>query len=207
MVDTPCSLVWGCWTSSPPELWLWGLHFVPLNKGRVSPVVTMGLQGCSTFSQPGNWFRGLFFAAGSMVAFFIGVLAGCYGEWPPWGFPLEEPCPETHPHQRRRGSTLSLPKALSHSPPKGMVDPPVGRLTFSLQNWRARVYATFCLCWISQISWQAKMKSGGGKDTAVQVEPDGHSSPGIVHSSLWELKRGPYLTWQLFVVVHPRYHS
>ena len=75
MVDTPCSLICGFWTS-PPGLWLWGLCFMPLDKGRVSPVATMGLEGCSTFSQPGNWFGGLLFAAGSMVAFFMRVLAG-----------------------------------------------------------------------------------------------------------------------------------
>ena len=128
VVNTLGSSVWGFQTSPSPKLQLWGLHLRPLNKGGICLAVTMGLEGCSTFSQPGNLFRGLF-AAGSMVvsmvASFTGVLAGHSGEWPLlvgwWGFPLEELHPWTHPHQRRRGSTSSLPQALLCSQPKGMV--------------------------------------------------------------------------------------
>ena len=132
VVDTPGPSVWGCQTNPPPKLQLWGLLFGPLGKGEVSPAATMGLEGCSTFSQPGNLFGGLFSAQGPMVISMVASLTGCWlvlawcsGGWPPWvgwwGFLLEELCPWTHPHWRRRGSTPSLPEALSHSLPKGMV--------------------------------------------------------------------------------------
>ena len=115
-----------------PKLWLRGLHLGPLDKGEICPMVAMGLEGCNTFSQPGNLFGGLFsavdFMVMSMVASFTGAPAGV--GWALWGVtslggmrgsPLVELCPWTHPHWRRRGSISSLPKALFHSPPKGMV--------------------------------------------------------------------------------------
>ena len=77
MDDTPCPLVWGCWSNPPPKPWLWCLYFMPLNKGRVSLAVTTGLEGCSTFSQPGNLFGGLFSVAGSMVIPTVASLMGC----------------------------------------------------------------------------------------------------------------------------------
>ena len=46
---------------------------------------TTGLEGCNTFSQPGNLFGGLFSAAGSMVistaVSFVGALAGTGWCW------------------------------------------------------------------------------------------------------------------------------
>ena len=66
VVDTPGSLVWGCQTSPPPKLWLWGLLLRPLDKGKVSLAVTMGLEGC----------RGLFSAGGSTVISTVASLMG-----------------------------------------------------------------------------------------------------------------------------------
>ena len=48
------------------------------------------------------------------------------------------------------------------------------RSTFSTQNWRAQVYATIFSCWISQISWQAKIESSSGRKSSWQR----HSSAG-----------------------------
>ena len=132
VVNTLGSSVQGIWTSPSPKLQLQGLFLGPFDKGGICPAVTMGLEGCNTFSQPGNLFRGLFSAVGSMVAStaasFTGVLAGV--GWAPlgvtssggmMGLPLEEPQPWTHPHQRKRGSTSSPPRVLLCSLPKGMV--------------------------------------------------------------------------------------
>ena len=83
VVNTLGSLGWGIQTSPSPKLLLWGLCLGPLNEGGICPVATMGLEGCSTFSQPGNLFRGLFSTVGSMimsmVASFTGGLANVGG--------------------------------------------------------------------------------------------------------------------------------
>ena len=85
----------------------------------------MGLEGCSTFSQPGNLFRGLFSAASSMVvstaASFTGMLAGVglaprsnFFGWDDGGLHALE-----HILIREREVALpSPPRALLHSLPK-----------------------------------------------------------------------------------------
>ena len=67
VVNTLSSSVWGIWTNPSPKLQLQGLCLRPLDKGGIHLAATMGLEGCSTFSQAGNLFGGLFSAAGSMV--------------------------------------------------------------------------------------------------------------------------------------------
>ena len=102
--------------------------------GGICPVATTGQEGCNTFSQPGNWFRGFFSLVGSLVTSVVASLTGesaCVGwaplGWLPWfglqGIPPEEPCNWIHPHQWRRCNTSSPPWAPLHSPPKGMVGP------------------------------------------------------------------------------------
>ena len=87
VVDTLGSSVWGIWTSPSPKVWLWGLHLGPLDKGGICLAATTGLEGCNTFSWPGNLFRDLFSAVGSpvisMAAFFVGAPAGV--GWALWG--------------------------------------------------------------------------------------------------------------------------
>ena len=87
IVNTLGFSVWGIRTSPSPILQLWGICLRPLDKGGICLVVTMGLEGCSTFSQPGNLLGGLFSAVGSMaismVASFMGALAGV--GWALWG--------------------------------------------------------------------------------------------------------------------------
>ena len=55
-----------------------------------------------------------------------------------------------------REVALHLLLKLCYTPCQRCCLPPVGRSTFSTQNWWAQVYATIFSCWISQISWQAK---------------------------------------------------
>ena len=83
----PISWFKGLEPAPSPELLLWGLHLGPLDKGGICLAVTMGLEGCNTFSQPGNLSGGLFSAAGSMVMSMVASITGALAGvgWALWG--------------------------------------------------------------------------------------------------------------------------
>ena len=147
---------------------------MPLDKGGVSPAVTMGLEGCSTFSQPGDLFGGLFSAAGSMVIPMVSSLMGVLASigWALWGVTSLGRMMGVSSGRAMPLNTSSLEKErvalhlflkLYCAPTKRHGLPSIGGLTFSTPNWRTWAYATTFSHGISQISWQAKIESGGGK--------------------------------------------